>query len=168
MTQTGSAYGFTYKSAEGNGTYYYVLNGQGDVVQLRNSAQEIVANYHYDAWGKLLGITNAAGQKITNTNSIAYQNPIRYRGYVYDEETGFYYLNSRYYDPQIKRFINVDCYVSTGQGFIGYNMFAYCNNNPVNGCDPLGDCFHQAPYNQSYNFLCSPCARLKQGTNLGT
>ena len=137
--ETGSAYGFTYKSAEGSGTYYYVLNGQGDVVQLRNSAQEIVANYHYDAWGKLLSITNAAGQKITNTNSIAYQNPIRYRGYVYDEETGFYYLNSRYYDPQIKRFINADGYISTGQGFEGYNMFAYCGNNPVNKVDSTGE-----------------------------
>ena len=137
--ETGSAYGFTYKSADGNGTYYYVLNGQGDVVQLRNSAQEIVANYHYDAWGKLLSITNAAGQKITNTNSIAYQNPIRYRGYVYDEETGFYYLNSRYYDPQIKRFINADGYISTGQGFEGYNMFAYCGNNPVNKVDSTGE-----------------------------
>ena len=136
--ETGSAMGFTYKSADHTGTYYYVLNGQGDVVQLRDSEQEVVANYHYDAWGRLLSITDADGKKITNTSSIAYQNPIRYRGYVYDEETGFYYLNSRYYDPQIRRFINVDCYISTGQGFIGYNMFAYCGNNQVNHVDATG------------------------------
>ena len=63
---------------------------------------------------------------------MAVLNPIRYRGYFYDTETGFYYLNSRYYDPEIGRFINADGYVSTGQSFLGYNMFAYCNNNPVN------------------------------------
>ena len=54
-------------------------------------------------------------------------------------ETGFYYLSSRYYDPKIRRFINADAYVSTGQGVAGYNMFAYCNNNPVNMQDPQGE-----------------------------
>ena len=66
-------------------------------------------------------------------------NPIRYRGYYYDNETGLYYLQSRYYDSAIGRFVNADTYISTGQGFIGYNMFAYCNNNPVDGIDPCGD-----------------------------
>ncbi len=66
-------------------------------------------------------------------------NPLRYRGYYYDRETGFYYLNSRYYDPKIGRFINADSYVSTGQGIVGYNMFAYCGNNPVNASDPMGE-----------------------------
>ncbi|MCI8620183.1 MAG: RHS repeat-associated core domain-containing protein, partial [Oscillospiraceae bacterium] len=65
-------------------------------------------------------------------------NPIRYRGYYYDTETGFYYLQSRYYDPAISRFINADSYGSTGQAFLGTNMFAYCNNNPVLGIDPDG------------------------------
>ena len=69
---------------------------------------------------------------------MAVLNPIRYRGYFYDTETGFYYLNSRYYDPEIGRFINADGYVSTGQSFLGYNMFAYCNNNPVNLVDTSG------------------------------
>jgi RHS repeat-associated protein len=58
-------------------------------------------------------------------------NPLRYRGYVYDTETGFYYLQSRYYDPQIGRFLNADAYASTGQGLLGNNMFAYCLNNPI-------------------------------------
>ena len=65
-------------------------------------------------------------------------NPLRYRSYVYDTETGFYYLQSRYYDPQIGRFINADAFVSTGQGLLGNNMFAYCNNNPSSCLDPYG------------------------------
>ncbi len=69
---------------------------------------------------------------------MAEANPLRYRGYYYDRETGFYYLNSRYYDPKIGRFINADSYVSTGQGIVGYNMFAYCGNNPVNREDAAG------------------------------
>ncbi len=71
-------------------------------------------------------------------NHIAHVNPIRYRGYYYDNETGFYYLQSRYYDPVISRFINADSYGSTGQGFLGTNMFAYCLNNPVNFIDQYG------------------------------
>jgi len=67
-------------------------------------------------------------------------NPFRYRGYYFDRETGFYFLQSRYYDPEAKRFINADGLVSTGQGVTGYNMFAYCNNNPVNRVDPSGMC----------------------------
>ncbi|MCI8589400.1 MAG: glycohydrolase toxin TNT-related protein [Clostridiales bacterium] len=107
-------------------------------MQLRNSEQEVVANYHYDAWGRLLSITNATGQKITSTSSIAYQNPIRYRGYIYDEETGFYYLNSRYYDPQMRRFINGDSQLNKKDGILGFNMFAYCHNNPIMYSDPTG------------------------------
>ena len=78
-------------------------------------------SYTYDAWGNVLSVSG----------DIANLNPIRYRGYYYDSETRLYYLGSRYYDPQVKRFINADAYASTGQGFIGYNAFAYCLNNPV-------------------------------------
>ena len=70
---------------------------------------------------------------------IANVNPIRYRGYYYDVETGFYYLQSRYYDPEVGRFINADGLVSTGQGVLGFNMYAYCGNNPVNRADPTGE-----------------------------
>jgi RHS repeat-associated protein len=65
-------------------------------------------------------------------------NPLRYRGYVYDTETGFYYLQSRYYDPQIGRFLNADAFTSTGQGLLGNNMFAYCYNNSVCMADYQG------------------------------
>ena len=66
-------------------------------------------------------------------------NPFRYRGYYYDTDTGLYYLQSRYYNPQWGRFLNADGYVSTGTGMIGFNMYAYCNNNPVMGYDPNGN-----------------------------
>ncbi len=68
-------------------------------------------------------------------------NPFRYRGYYYDIETGLYYLQSRYYNPEWGRFLNADGYVSTGTGVLGYNMFAYCNNNPVMKVDPNGEFF---------------------------
>ena len=106
-------------------TYYYVLNLQGDVVKLIHYIPgfeyESVATYEYDAWGNIL----------SSSGRLAEINPLRYRGYYYDSETGFYYLQSRYYDPQNRRFINADSYASTGQGFVGTNMFAYCNNSPI-------------------------------------
>jgi len=95
----------------------------------------IVAYYEYDAWGKIIA-TNSAST--TDYNAIN-ANPLRYRGYIYDTETGFYYLQSRYYDPEICRFINADGYVSTGTGLLGYNMYSYCNNNPVMCTDNLGE-----------------------------
>ena len=64
-------------------------------------------------------------------SSLGAANPLRYRGYIYDQETGLYYLQSRYYDPNVGRFLNADGLVSTGQGVLGYNMFAYCLNNSV-------------------------------------
>ena len=66
-------------------------------------------------------------------------NALRYRGYVYDTESGLYYLQSRYYDPTLSRFINADVFTSNGQGLLGNNMFAYCLNNPVLHVDPNGE-----------------------------
>ena len=93
--------------------------------------------YTYDAWGNVTAHT-ATGSTPAST-SLIYRNPLRYRGYIYDNETGFYYLQSRYYDPANHRFINADSFASTGQGFTGTNMFAYCNNNPVNCRDDAGN-----------------------------
>ena len=141
----GQALGFYYDTNLNDsnpGTkYYYVCNAQGDVLQLRDHTNAPVANYYYDSWGKLLGITDANGNAITAFNSVAVLNPIRYRGYFYDTETGFYYLNSRYYDPQIGRFINADDVnvLDIDQGsFLQYNLYAYCLNNPVNMTDSDG------------------------------
>ena len=109
------------------------------LVSFVDSAGSTVANYTYDAWGKLLSVKNASGATITSSTHIAIINPIRYRGYYYDAETGWYYLQSRYYDPGLGRFINADCTTNTGQGFIGRNMFAYCLNNPVILFDVKGE-----------------------------
>ena len=99
----------------------------------------MLAAYEYTPWGKLLGVRNNSGGVISDETSIALRNPLRYRGYYYDSDTGYYYLKSRYYDPQIGRFINTDGYASTGQGFLGYNMFAYCLNNPILCADEGGN-----------------------------
>ena len=129
-------------------TYYLIKNAQGDVMQLRDEADTIVANYAYDAFGRLLSVTDIDGKAISDQTSFAHRNPLRYRGYLYDSETGFYYLSSRYYDPKIRRFINADAYVSTGQGVSGYNMFVYCGNNPVNNADATG-CF----WSEAWEFI---------------
>lgn len=71
-------------------------------------------------------------------STTVFYNPFRFRGYYYDSETGLYYLNSRYYDPAIGRFINADVYVTTGQGLVSYNMFAYCLNAPISNKDDQG------------------------------
>ena len=112
---------------QGNVTAYYMYNLQGDVVGLADAATgKIIAKYLYDAWGKCVSVENADGYTIGTAN------PFRYCGYYYDNETGFYYLQTRYYDPTIARFINADSYLTTDiTGFISSNMFAYCENNPV-------------------------------------
>lgn len=89
------------------------------------------AEYTYDAWGSVIAESGTYGYETLN--------PLRYRGYYFDTETGFYYLQSRYYDPALGRFINADSYASTGQGFLGYNMFAYCGNRPLVTVDFFGD-----------------------------
>ena len=112
-------------------TYYYVLNLQGDVVKLIHYIPgfeyESVATYEYDAWGN-----------VSSSGRLAEINPLRYRGYYYDNETGFYYLQSRYYDPANRRFINADGLISSNWSFSGLNMFAYCENDPVGRSDPSG------------------------------
>ena len=116
-------------SVELDGTrYYYCLNLQGDVVGLKTSSSydQLVVEYTYDPWGKLLNITDTSGTDIGALNSL------RYSGYYYDTETGFYFLQSRYYDPTVGRFINADSQLNIKDGVLGYNIFSYCNNNPVN------------------------------------
>lgn len=132
--------GFAYSQNGGSATYYkYIRNAQGDVTHIVNNSGSVVAAYTYDTWGRLVSIKNGSGTDITyNTTSIGYINPIRYRGYYYDNETGFYYLQSRYYDPMIGRFINADSQLNVGEGPLGCNLFAYCGNDPVNFIDTSG------------------------------
>ena len=135
----GHPYSITYTPNEGTPvTYYYVVNLQGDVVALLNSEGAVIARYDYDAWGKIRSITDANNASISDASHIANINPLRYRGYYYDADTGFYYLQSRYYDPIIKRFINADSQFSTDLTG-GLNLFAYCGNNPVNRVDYSGE-----------------------------
>mgnify|MGYP003293420819 CR=1 FL=1 len=111
-------------------TYYYILNVQGDVMKLVDRYANAVATYTYDPWGKVL----------TSSGTMANLNPLRYRGYFYDSDTGLYYLQSRYYDPETGRFINADTFATTDiDGLLSANMFAYCENNPVMGVDPNGE-----------------------------
>ena len=118
-----------------NAVYYYVLNLQGDVIGLINTSGTYVAQYAYDAWGKV----------ISSSGTLADINPLRYRGYYYDSETGFYYLGSRYYDPAIKRFINADeatVAVADNASLSDKNLFAYCDNNPVSRKDDGGEAWN--------------------------
>ena len=124
----GDVIGFT-RTANGTDTeYFYVKNLQGDILKVITATGTEAATYTYDAWGKLL----------TSTGDLADINPLRYRGYFYDTETGLYYLKSRYYDPEVSRFINPDAFVSSGTSVASYNMMVYCDNNPINRIDPAG------------------------------
>ena len=108
-------------------------NQQGDVVAVIDFAGADAATYSYDGWGHIL---TTGGYDA----DLAARNPLRYRGYYYDSETELYYLQSRYYNPALGRFICADGYVKTpGGSLLSANMFAYCGNNPVNYEDPTGE-----------------------------
>ena len=111
--ESGHPYALTYNGT----TYYYVTNLQGDVLHIANASGTPVVSYTYDPYGK------PTVSPTTTNVTLAEVNPLRYRGYVYDQDTGFYYLQSRYYDPTTCRFINADALVSTGRGILGYNIF---------------------------------------------
>ena len=124
-----------------NGTvYYYGKNLQGDIVKIYDSNGNSVAGYSYDAWGNILSITYTS----IYGASVSILNPFRYRGYYYDTESGLYYLNSRYYDAKVERFINADdpeFLGATGTN-LSYNTFLYCDNSPISLIDYTGN----APY----------------------
>ena len=142
--ESGNPFSIRYKSnpTKEGVVYYYVLNVQGDVVGLLNSSGELVVEYKYDPWGKLLETkigVDESNAKYDTYNNMALRNPLRYRRYIYDRDTGLYYLQSRYYDPAIGRFINTDIFATTNIiGLLSSNMFSYCENNPIMGWDPLG------------------------------
>ena len=126
---SGIPIGFIYNDTQ----YFYLTNQMGDVIAITNTSGTVIANYEYDAWGNEIG---------NDTSSIALANPLRYRGYYYDIETGYYYLQSRYYDASICRFINSDCLQIAQEqknDFAGINNFAYCLNNAINLLDINGN-----------------------------
>ena len=108
------------------------MNLQGDVIGIYDGNGNVVVEYTYDSWGKLISITGSLA------STIGIKNPLRYRGYYYDTETSLYYLQSRYYDPETCRFINADSLLVAGDYLQGTNLFAYCLNNPVMYSDPSG------------------------------
>ena len=128
--ESGRPFAFNY-SVDGDiaSTYYYILNLQGDVVQIIDANGVMQAEYIYSPWGEV----------ISAEGDLAEINPLRYRGYYYDSETGFYYLQSRYYDPENHRFINADVYTTTdASNAISCNMFAYCENRVIMAEDRTG------------------------------
>ena len=128
-----SMIGFAYTYGDTTTVYYYLRNLQGDVIGIYDTNGSLVVKYNYDAWGNC---TVASG---TTNYVIANANPIRYRGYYYDTDTKLYYLNSRYYNPEWRRFISPDdsAYLDP-ESVNGLNLYAYCNNDPVNYVDPSG------------------------------
>ena len=135
----GSPIGMQYRNtsyAEGVfDTYWFEKNLQGDIVAVYNQAGTKLIAYTYDAWGN-----SSVSYYNSGASTTATYNPFRYRGYYFDSESGFYYLNSRYYDPAIGRFINPDDVSLLGANgdFASLNLYAYCGNNPVARADNGG------------------------------
>ncbi len=129
--ENGEAFGIDINGKE----YFYVKNAQNDVIAIVNSNNETVVSYQYDSWGKLLSCEDTSENDI-----VSFINPYTYRGYYYDSDTEMYFLKSRYYNPDLHRFISADSVVAgVGGEILGYNMFAYCLNNPVNMSDDNGN-----------------------------
>ena len=127
--ENGSVLGIVY----GGENYYFRKNFRGDVLAILNASGEVVVEYSYDPWGNILAVTGSLA------STLGADNPFRYRGYYYDTESCFYYLNSRYYDAKVCRYLNADsAIVEVGGSVQGYNLFAYCFNNPVNMSDSSG------------------------------
>lgn len=118
--------------------YFYKKNNQEDIIGIYDSNYHLIATYVYDSWGKILSIQDSSGNEITDSSHIAIINPFRYRSYYYDEETKLYYLNARYYNPEWGRFLNADSIIGAKGKIINYNLYDYCENNPINKIDSNG------------------------------
>ena len=125
-----------YKGAD----YYYIRDGLMSITGLVDANGTAVVNYFYDSWGRMLNITGSLAA------SLGKDNPYRFKGYYYDEETGMYYLKSRYYQPEICRFISADDedVLSVKTDFDDCNLYAYCDNNPISRLDETGDVWQAA------------------------
>ena len=132
-----SLIGFKYN----NDIYYYIKNLQNDIIGILDSNYNLVVKYRYDSWGKILAITDVNDNNITDQNHIGHINPFRYRSYYYDNETNLYYLNNRYYSPILRRFLNSDNIIGSNENIMSYNLYSYCNNNPISQFDFNGTSF---------------------------
>lgn len=111
--------------------FYYELDECNTVVGILDDRGNRLVSYGYDAWGKIV--------QILGDKQLGDINPFRYRSYYYDKESGFYYLHNRYYDPVVRRMISMDQYTDTQFGMLSHNMYAYCENTPVNASNYTGN-----------------------------
>lgn len=125
----GQLIGFIYD----NNNYFYEFDAEDDIVGILNSNNEKIVLYEYDDWGKLINVIDYSNIELSKIN------PFRYRSYYYDEETKLYYLNSRYYNPEWGRFLSPDPLIGSSEDIVGYNLFTYVNNNPINNSDFSGN-----------------------------
>ena len=147
--------------------YTYKKNIQGDIIGIYDSNNALICKYIYDAWGnhKTLILSNngeyvdiSSTSDYTNINNnyiyIATLNPFRYRGYYFDTDTGLYYLNTRYYDPELGRFINADAIDNINMNLInGLNLYTYCSNNPMMFTDSKGSNWLSDLWNKTKKFF---------------
>jgi len=138
--EEGSLIGLKYNDT----MYYYIKNMQEDIIGITDSNNNLLCSYLYDSWGNIISIKDNNGNIIRDTSHIGIINPYRYRSYYYDNETKLYYLNSRYYNPEWGRFINADVYLGCTGDILGYNLYLYVSNNPVNNSDETGRLFKKA------------------------
>ena len=116
--------------------YLYRRDALGNIIAVLDTNGNVVVEYKYDAWGNTI-VTNVSDDAIRD--DLGHMNPFRYRGYYYSDELGLYYLKSRFYDPEVGRFISADSIDYLAPDTInGLNLYAYCGNNPVMFCDPEG------------------------------
>ncbi|WDU83820.1 RHS repeat domain-containing protein [Caloramator sp. Dgby_cultured_2] len=142
--------------------YYYVRNGQGDIIALIDGQGNEVVTYTYDSWGNIISIDGSLA------TTVGVKNPYRYRGYRYDEETKLYYLQSRFYNPEWGRFINADdveLVKTTIEGFTDKNLFAYTDNNPVNREDSSGFIWFNMLVGAAVGASISIASQLTSGTS---
>ena len=130
----GNLIGFTYNDEK----YYYIKNIQEDITGILDKDLNLIAKYFYDSWGKVEKICDANGNLIVDNTNIAIINPFRYKGYYYDNESGLYYTNNRYYNPNWGRFISIDTNIGKKKDFTSYNLYVAFANNPINNNDEYG------------------------------
>ena len=142
--------GFVYNGVQ----YFYITNQLGDVVGIANAQGDPIAAYSYDEWGN--PIQTITRDNTAEQNKIAEINPLRYRGYYYDVETGYYYLQSRYYNPEWGRFISPDAFSYIDNSTrLGFNAYIYCANNPIMYTDPTGYKYVSELGKQIAEIICS-------------